>query len=249
MPRYFVKLAYDGTPFHGWQIQQNAHTVQEEIEKGLSTILGAKTEVVGCGRTDTGVHAKEFYLHFDTEKELDNEQLKNKLNGILPHSIGIFEVLSVTDEAHTRFDATLRSYDYRIVQTADPFEINRAYHFRLPLDVELMNKAASKLLEVKDFASFCKAGSDVKTTLCDVSKAEWKKEGDVLIFTISADRFLRNMVRAIVGTLMDVGLGKITLEEFEEVIKSGNRSEAGSSAPAHGLYLVKVEYPKEIFNK
>ncbi|MBL4624277.1 MAG: tRNA pseudouridine(38-40) synthase TruA [Flavobacteriales bacterium] len=244
MLRYFVKLAYDGTPFHGWQIQPNANSVQQEIQQALGIVLGVKTDVVGCGRTDTGVHAKGFFLHFDCQDIQDTNKLITRLNGLLPHSIGILEVYRVESDSHARFDAIVRSYEYRIVQVKNPFELKRAYQFRLPLNVEAMNTAAEYLLSVNDFASFCKIGSDTKTTICKVSAAKWVRNESMLVFTISADRFLRNMVRAIVGTLMDVGLGKIGFEDFKVIIETGNRSEAGSSAPAHGLYLTQVQYPE-----
>ncbi|MBL4653933.1 MAG: tRNA pseudouridine(38-40) synthase TruA [Flavobacteriales bacterium] len=244
MSRYFVKLAYDGTPFHGWQIQPNANTVQQEIQKALSTILGTKTEVVGCGRTDTGVHASAYFLHFDSDNDFEEDKLISQLNGLLPVEIGICEVYKVTQGSHARFDATLRSYEYRIVRVKSPFEVKRAYQFRLLLDVNAMNLAAKYLLNITDFASFCKLGSDAKTTICKVTQAQWEQKNELLIFKISADRFLRNMVRAIVGTLMDVGLGKISFEAFKSIIETGNRSDAGTSVPAHGLYLTHVEYPK-----
>jgi len=244
MPRYFVKLAYDGTPFHGWQTQPNANTVQQEVHKALSVIIGKTTEVIGCGRTDTGVHASVYYLHFDSDEKHNTSKLLTKLNGLLPLSIGVYEAYEVRPESHARFDATMRSYEYRIVVVKNPFEVKRAYQFRLPLDIQSMNFAANYLLSISDFASFCKLGSDAKTTICKVSEAKWEKQDDLLIFRISADRFLRNMVRAIVGTLMDVGLGKISFEAFKTIIEKGNRSEAGTSAPAHGLYLTHVEYPE-----
>jgi tRNA pseudouridine38-40 synthase len=244
MPRYFVKLAYDGSTFHGWQVQPNANSVQQEFQQALAIILGVKVDVVGCGRTDSGVHAKEFYLHFDCTKRQETAKLITKLNGLLPHSIGIYDAYEVGPASHARFDAIVRSYEYRVVQVKNPFEVKRAYQFRLPLDLEAMNRAAAYLLSVNDFASFCKIGSDAKTTICKVSEAKWERKGDMIVFRISADRFLRNMVRAVVGTLMDVGLGKITYEYFVKVIEKGSRSEAGSSAPAHGLYLTHVEYPE-----
>ncbi|MBT6746422.1 MAG: tRNA pseudouridine(38-40) synthase TruA [Flavobacteriales bacterium] len=244
MPRYFVKLAYDGTPFHGWQTQPNANTVQEEVHKALSVIIGKTTEVVGCGRTDTGVHASVYYFHFDSDEKHNTNKLLTKLNGLLPRSIGVYEAYEVRPESHARFDATMRSYEYRIVVIKNPFEVKRAYQFRLPLDIQAMNFAANYLLSISDFSSFCKLGSDAKTTICKVSEAKWEMQDDLLIFRISADRFLRNMVRAIVGTLMDVGLGKISFEAYKTIIEKGNRSEAGTSAPAHGLYLTHVEYPE-----
>lgn len=244
MPRYFVKLAYDGTPFHGWQTQPNANTVQQEVNNALSIIIGQSAEVVGCGRTDTGVHASVYYLHFDSDEKQNTSKLVTKLNGLLPQAIGACEAYEVSPKSHARFDATMRSYEYRIVRLKNPFEVKRAYQFRLPLDIQSMNFASNYLLSISDFSSFCKLGSDAKTTICKVSEAKWERQDDLLIFRISADRFLRNMVRAIVGTLMDVGLGKISFEAFKTIIENGKRSEAGTSAPAHGLYLTHVEYPE-----
>jgi tRNA pseudouridine38-40 synthase len=241
-----MKLAYDGTPFHGWQIQPNANTVQQEVEAALSTILGIHTGVVGCGRTDTGVHAKDYVLHFDCLSMQNTGKLRASLNGVLPSSIGISAIYEVKADAHARFDAVARSYEYKIVQEKNPFMVNRAYQFRMPLNIEAMNKAADYLLQVTDFASFCKVGSDAKTTFCKVTCAEWIINGKQLVFHITADRFLRNMVRAIVGTLLQVGLGKISVADFKGIIEKGHRSEAGASAPAEGLYLRKIVYPKNL---
>lgn len=243
--RYFLQLSYDGTNYHGWQIQPNAISVQEVLDKALSTLCGESIFTLGCGRTDTGVHAKDFYAHFDTNKELDNKLIIN-LNGILPDDIAAKRFIKVADDAHARFDATLRSYEYYMHFHKDPFRNGYSYYFpyyKKP-NLELMNEAAAYLLEVEDFASFNKAHAGSKTTICKLSRAEWLQlDEHCIVFHISADRFLRNMVRAIVGTLIDVGNGKLSLEEFKKIIASKNRSNAGTSVPGNGLYLSKIIYP------
>lgn len=245
--RYFLELAYSGTNYHGWQIQKNAHSVQAEIQNALSILLKEPTDILGSGRTDAGVHATQQYAHFDTDKELDTNLYLKKLNGILPQDISIKRVLPVHDEAHTRFDATQRHYIYRINQEKTPFLKNSSYYNFRTFDTELMNKAASILLKHKDFQCFSKVHTDVNHYLCDIQKAYWQKETyyniNLLVFYIQANRFLRGMVRAIVGTLLNVGSGKITLEEFEQIILNKDRKQAGWSAPAQGLFLAKVEYP------
>lgn len=248
--RYFLKLSYHGKPFHGWQRQPNAVTVQQTIEEALSTILRNEIAIVGAGRTDAGVHASEMYAHFDIPVDavhLDLTMLRNKLNGFLPQAIAIQDILEVHDEAHTRFDATDRSYVYRIAKQKNPFTTVAAYHFKLPLALEAMNEAAKKLLNYRDFECFSKSNTDVKTYLCDVREAVWLETEDEYHFHITADRFLRNMVRAIVGTLLEIGIGKKEVTWMDEVIASKSRRLAGASAPAHGLYLTKVEYPLSIF--
>lgn len=246
--RYFIELAYKGTPFHGWQIQPNAITVQELLNKALITIFREEINVVGAGRTDTGVHASYFIAHMDLEKPINDIPLAiNKLNKILPKEIAIFKIEKVRPEAHARFDATSRSYEYHINPTKNPFLIDFAWHFKMPLDIDLMNKAAKLLLNFTDFTSFSKTGTQVATNNCLITKAEWKLEQGILKFYISADRFLRNMVRAIVGTLVDIGLGKLTIDNFIKIVESKNRSKAGFSVPPQGLYLTQIEYPKEIF--
>lgn len=243
--RYFLQLAYDGTNYHGWQIQPNAISVQEVLDKALSTLCAEPIYSLGCGRTDTGVHAKDFYAHFDTSKELDDRLIIN-LNGILPDDIAAKRFIKVDDQAHARFDATLRSYEYHMHFHKDPFKNGYSYYFpyqRKP-DVHLMNEAAKYLLEVNDFACFSKAHAGAKTTICKVSRAEWQIiNEDTIVFHISADRFLRNMVRAIVGTLIDVGNGKLTSEDLKKIIESKNRSMAGTSVPGNGLYLCEIKYP------
>lgn len=245
--RYFIRLSYKGTNYHGWQIQPNAITVQEVLNKALSTILNSDINVVGCGRTDTGVHASDFYAHFDVEnKEFDCEKLAFRLNRFLPHDIAIKKVFAVRDDAHTRFDATSRTYHYFITKEKNPFRLESHWKVPYELDVDKMNQAAAALFDYIDFTSFSKLHTDVKTNNCKVYQAEWKESDDEIIFTVKADRFLRNMVRAIVGTLVEVGRGKLDIDGFRKVIESKNRSKAGTSVPGHALYLAEVGYPEDI---
>ncbi len=245
--RYFIELSYNGTPYHGWQIQPNAISVQEVIEKALSTLLRTTITIVGAGRTDTGVHAKQIMAHFDVAQELDEAQMRYKLNSILPPAIAIHKVYRVQDEAHARFDATSRAYEYHITLAKNPFLTESAYYMkRASLDISKMNEAAKLLLNYTNFKCFSKSKTDVKTYNCTITEAYWEQRGDHLIFTIAANRFLRNMVRAVVGTLLEVGQGKMAVEEIHEVIKSEDRGKAGCSVPAHGLYLIKVDYPQSI---
>lgn len=246
--RYFVELAYNGTPFHGWQIQPNAYTVQEALDKALSTILRQKIETLGCGRTDTGVHAREFFAHFDAvdsthQHDMQSERFLNSLNSLLAYEIGIKRIMPMPDEAHARFDATLRSYEYLIHHHKDPFKHNRSWLLRDKLDIQKMNEAAAFLMAYTDFSSFSKSNTQVLTNNCKVSKAIWSEIEGGLKFEISADRFLRNMVRAIVGTLVLIGKGLNPPESIHEVIQSKDRSNAGSSVPSCGLYLTEVKYP------
>ncbi|GAA4271261.1 tRNA pseudouridine(38-40) synthase TruA [Aquimarina gracilis] len=243
--RYFLELSYDGTPYHGWQRQPNAISVQEVLEDSLSTILRTKTEIVGAGRTDTGVHAKQIMAHFDFENELNDEDLSYKLNSILPLEIAIRSVFRVNEEAHARFDAISRSYEYHVNFTKDPFVINKSYYLKKTLDLDLMNKAAKLLLNYTNFKCFSKSKTDVKTYNCTITEAFWESNKDKIVFKISANRFLRNMVRAIVGTLIEIGEHKLDLDDLVDIIKSEDRGRAGYSVPAHGLYLTKVEYPEK----
>ena len=243
--RYFIKLAYNGTNYHGWQIQPNAASVQETMNKAFSVILNSKIELMGAGRTDTGVHAKEMYAHFDFETAIDTTTLIHKLNSYLPKDIVIYDIFPVADDAHTRFDATKRTYEYHINTFKDAFLQEQSWYFHQKLDLDLMNEAASILLKHTDFQCFSKVNTDVNTFDCSIFEAHWKKENEKLIFTISANRFLRNMVRSIVGTLINIGLHKITLDNFEQIIESKSREKAGFSVPAHGLYLTKIEYDSE----
>jgi len=241
--RYFAELAYKGTAYHGWQIQPNANTIQETLEKAFSTILRTPDfSCVGCGRTDTGVHASQYFMHFDLENSIDEVHLTHKVNALLPNDIVVYNIKHVKDSLHARFDAKERSYKYYINTERNPFTLGTSYYFSHPLDIEKMNEAANYLLQINDFACFAKVHSDVKTTICDVRFAKWEKIEDKLIFTITADRFLRNMVRAVVGTLLLVGEKKITFNEFKAIIESKNRSNAGRSVPGHGLFLRKIVY-------
>lgn len=240
--RYFIKLAYNGTLYNGWQIQPNAPSVQETMNKAFSIILSSPINLMGAGRTDTGVHAREMYAHFDLDKTFDIPSTIHKLNSFLPKDIVIYDIFEVSDEAHTRFDATKRTYEYHINTFKDAFLQNQSWYFHQKLDLDLMNEAAKSLLKHTDFQCFSKVNTDVNTFDCEIFEAYWIKENGKLIFTISANRFLRNMVRSIVGTLINIGLHKITLDDLETIIKSKNREKAGFSVPAHGLYLTKIEY-------
>ncbi|MCF8715668.1 tRNA pseudouridine(38-40) synthase TruA [Joostella atrarenae] len=244
--RYFLELSYNGRHYHGWQNQPNAISVQEVLENALSILLRKEISIMGAGRTDSGVHAKQMYAHFDTEEEINRVELIYKLNSFLPTDISIKDIFLVKDDAHTRFDAVARSYEYWIVQEKNPFLTDYAYYFKTVLDIGAMNEAAAELLNHKDFQCFSKSNTDVKTYLCDLKKAVWVQEKETLVFHITADRFLRNMVRAIVGTLLDVGIGKSNLHDVKQIIESKSRSKAGASVPAHGLYLTEVTYPDTI---
>ena len=239
----FFEIAYDGTGYCGWQIQPNAPTVQGSIEDALSKLNGNKPiGIVGCGRTDTGVHAKEMFAHFDYAPTLEIDSVLHKLNSYLPKDIVIYDIIPVHNEAHARFDAKKRTYNYYITSVKDVFSQEECWYYHQNLDVELMNQAAKILLNHTDFQCFSKVNTDVNTFNCTISEAHWTQENNQLIFTISADRFLRNMVRAIVGTLINVGLHKITLSEFNSIIENKNRNEAGFSVPAQGLFLTKIDY-------
>lgn len=241
--RYFLKIAYNGTAYHGWQVQPNAITVQEVLQDCLQKLQQqALIETVGCGRTDAGVHATEFYVHFDLEQP-PIENFIFRLNRFLPKDIVAYELLPVHAGAHARFDATSRSYEYHLHTFKNAFKEHRSAFVEAKLNVEAMNVAASELLSHDDFASFCKANAGSKTTICDVRKATWSTNGDSLCFTITADRFLRNMVRAVVGTLLEIGKGKIPASEMKKIINDHDRSSAGTSAPAGGLYLTEITYP------
>lgn len=241
--RYFIHLAYNGTPYHGWQIQPNATSVQETLNKAFSVLLQSEINLMGAGRTDTGVHAKEMYAHFDFEAIIDIPNLVHKLNSFLPKDIVIHDIIPVHDDAHTRFDATKRTYEYHIHQFKNPFLDELSWYFHQPLDIDLMNEAAKLLFNYTDFECFSKVNTDVNTFDCTIFEAHWKRgENDQLVFTISANRFLRNMVRSIVGTLVNIGLHKITIEDFAQIIESKSRDKAGFSVPGHGLYLTQITY-------
>ena len=248
--RYFVELSFNGKNYHGWQIQPDQVTVQQVIEKALSVLLRQTIRVTGCGRTDAGVHASQFYLHFDIEKIIEKEKLKYRLNSFLPDDIAVHYIHSVKKDSHARFDASSRSYEYRISTEKDVF-LNE-FSSRIDkgqVDIDSMNRAAALLLGNHNFKCFSRSNTDVKTFNCEVTEAVWKSNNDVLIFHISANRFLRNMVRAIVGTLIEVGRQKMTLTEFKEILLNQDRTQAGASAKAKGLFLTKVIYPKDIFIK
>lgn len=251
MTRYFIYISYDGTAYHGWQIQPNGDSIQENVMKALSTILRESIEITGAGRTDAGVNATEMPAHFDTEAEIsDTAQLTDKLNRLLPKDISIIRIVKVRPDAHARFDATSRTYKYYITTVKDPFYGRYKYRIFCPLDFDKMNEAAAILKEYTDFTSFSRLHTDVKTNNCDVSHAMWTRtDNENWTFTITADRFLRNMVRAIVGTLVDVGRGKISIKQFREIIEKKDRGAAGSSAPGNALFLYNVSYPEDIFLK
>ena len=242
--RYFIELSYDGTPFVGWQRQTKGDSVQSCLEDALSILFRKKISIVGAGRTDAGVHALQIFAHVDLDGHVDQD-LIFRLNKLLQKEIAVKNIISVTQDAHARFDAVSRIYRYNITTEKNPF-LQKRSSFCKPIDVELMNQAAKILIDHKDL-KFSKSKTDVKTYICDIQHAYWQENGSELVFFIQANRFLRNMVRAIVGTLIEVGLGKISILDFESILASCDRSQAGYSVPAHGLYLEKVSYPKHIF--
>lgn len=244
MQRYFIHFSYDGTDFHGWQIQPNGISVQETLNNSLTTILRTDISVVGAGRTDTGVHAREMTAHFDYEdNNLDCQQVCYRLNRILPKTISVQKMEPVSDDMHARFSAKWRTYHYYVHLNKDPFLRHYSLETHYELDFDLMNKAGEILTQHKDFAAFCKAGADCKTTLCDLKECRWiKTEEGAWYMTVTANRFLRNMVRAIVGTMFLVGRKKISLDDFKLILESENRSEAGESMPGNALFLWKIEY-------
>ncbi|WP_271406785.1 tRNA pseudouridine(38-40) synthase TruA [Tenacibaculum soleae] len=240
--RYFIELAYKGKNYHGWQIQPDAISVQEKINKAISTVLRQNISITGAGRTDTGVHASQMFAHFDTNTLL-TEKFAFRLNALLPDDIVIFNIKLVHDDAHARFDANSRSYEYKIWLGRNPFSLDTSWQlYNKKLNIDLMNQAASILYKHEDFECFSKVKTGVYTFNCSITNAQWIVKGNELTFYITANRFLRNMVRAIVGTLIDVGLGKTSINEFQNIIKSKNRSNAGTSAPAKGLFLTAVTY-------
>ena len=239
--RYFVELAYNGTSFHGSQRQPNGITVQEVLEDAFATVIREPVALTFAGRTDAGVHAEQMFAHFDMDGlQMTGDGLRDRLNSLLPASIAVRRIFPVPDDAHARFSAIERTYEYRISTVKDPFRQDLVTKVAPGLDFDAMNEAAHMLLGTHDFASFCKVHTDVKTTICTITRAEWINES---VFTISADRFLRNMVRAVVGTLFEVGRKKMAVNEFQSVIDSRNRCAAGQSAPPQGLYLTKILYP------
>ena len=251
--RYFITLSYDGAAYCGWQRQPDAPTVQQALEQALSTLLRVPTEVVGAGRTDTGVNASRYVAHFDCEAGVkDSAQLVYKLNLILPQDIAVQSICEVRADAHARFDAVEREYTYYLSQRKNPFRRHSAWQYYVQLNVERMNEAARALVEYDDFTSFAKLNSNNKTNICRVVCAEWRRDEedeDLLIFTIRADRFLRNMIRAIVGTLVDVGRGRYTVEEFCDILHSRDLSRSSAGAPAQGLFLSDVQYDESVYTK
>lgn len=246
--RYFIYLSYDGARYHGWQIQPNGISVQEVLNKALSTLLREPIEVTGAGRTDAGVNASLMVAHFDCQQTTDNGQLTYRLNKLLPPDIVIHKIQQVKDDAHARFSATSRTYHYYIITEKSPFE-PYAYRFPQPIDFDRMNEAAQTLFDYIDFTSFSKLHTDVKTNNCRIITARWEQLSPIKWqFTITADRFLRNMVRAIVGTLLDVGRGVLTIEQFREIIEKKDRCSAGTSVPGNALFLADVTYPEETFD-
>ena len=250
--RYFIHLAYNGAAYGGWQFQPNAVTIQELLQKGLLAIAGIKSGIIGCGRTDAGVSASVFYAHFDSGDNFSSEallQMCYRLNRFLPQDIVIYKIIPVIPGSHARFTAIAREYEYLIIKQKDPFKFQEAYLVRGELDIYMMNKCSALLVGKHDFQCFSKVNTQVNNYFCDIKHALWIEKEHKLIFTIRADRFLRNMVRAIVGTMLDVGRGKISPEQFQQIIESHNRGNAGYSVPAKGLTLTNVLYPEGIFLK
>ncbi|MCH7401037.1 tRNA pseudouridine(38-40) synthase TruA [Belliella kenyensis] len=245
--RYFLEIAYNGAAYHGWQSQKNATSVQQTIETALSTLLRVPVAIMGSGRTDTGVHASQQFAHVVIESEIHLPDFLKKLNALLPKDIAVYSILPVRDEAHARFDAVWRSYVYKIATRKDPFGNGLNWCYYRPLDILAMNQASRLLLSHEDFECFSKVKTDVNHFGCKIKTAFWEQIGNEIHFHITANRFLRGMVRAIVGTLVLVGEGRLTLEQFQEVLDSKDRSNAGSSAPASGLFLCSVVYPEDIF--
>ncbi|MCR5076995.1 MAG: tRNA pseudouridine(38-40) synthase TruA [Prevotella sp.] len=255
MQRYFITLSYDGTAYHGWQVQPNGISVQEVLERALSTLLREPVAVTGAGRTDAGVHGRMMVAHFDTAQAIDCAQLTYKVNRLLPRDISVSRIKAVDGELHARFSATSRTYHYYIHTGKQPFSRHYSCEIRYPLDFDSMNEAAAYLIGEKDFKCFCKAGADVKTTICRLTEARWmscrselalpmEDKGTVAdwCFVITANRFLRNMVRAVVGTLIDVGRGRLALDDFKRIVDNGTRSDAGESMPGNALFLWNIKY-------
>jgi len=246
--RYFIELSYNGSNFHGWQIQPNAITVQETIENSLQVLLKNKNlKLIGAGRTDTGVHASQMFAHFDSDLDFEIKNLIFKLNSFLGKNIVIKNIVRVHDDSHARFDASLREYKYYLTTIKDVYNPDTKYYFTKKLDFQRINKALDIIKNNTNFKSFCRSKTDVTNFECVIYKFDYELNNSDLIFRISANRFLRNMVRAIIGTILDVGLCKVSLEELKDIINKSNRIYAGPSVPAHGLFLTKVEYPENIF--
>ena len=243
--RYFIKFSYNGSNYHGWQIQPNAKTVQNELQKCLSILLQKNIELVGAGRTDAGVHAKQMFAHFNYSKNIENNKIIHKLNSFLPNDIFVIQIFKVKDQSHARFSAVSRTYKYYISHKIDIFNPN-VHVVRKDLNVEKMNKASKHIVGEKDFTSFSKLHSETFTSICNVLMASWEIQDDKLVFTITSNRFLRNMVRSIVGTLIDVGLSKIQEKDLIDIINQKDRSAAGVSVPAKALFITNISYPKNI---
>ena len=243
--RYFIELSYDGTAYHGWQRQDGAKSVQAAIEQGLYYKIDHNEGITGCGRTDTGVHARQFFAHFDHSGTLNNDklaELRGELNSFLKHDIAIHKIFRVKDQAHARFDATARTYKYYISTSKNPFNRHYSWFYHAPLNLDMMNQCAAILYNHSDFTSFAKLHGGAQTNICQITHAQWEARENELIFTITADRFLRNMVRSIVGTMIDAGRGKIGPDDLINIIQDKDRGSAGMSAPAKGLFLYQVEY-------
>ncbi|HYC87098.1 MAG TPA: tRNA pseudouridine(38-40) synthase TruA [Chryseosolibacter sp.] len=247
--RYFFEIAYDGANYNGWQSQANAIGIQTVVEEKLSMVFRTQVKIVASGRTDTGVHCEQQYFHADLSREIDPELFIAKVNSIMPPDISIQSIRKVRPDASARYDAIERVYRYQITRRKNPFMRQRAWHFFKPVDIQTMNEAAALLRGEHDFECFSKVKTDVNHFLCNIRSAEWREKGDMLIFTISANRFLRGMVRAIVGTLLDIGTGKTSMQEFRNIIQSKDRKKAGANVPSYGLYLMKVKYRSTIFIK
>jgi tRNA pseudouridine38-40 synthase len=248
MQRYFIDCAYDGSAYHGWQIQPNGLSVQQTIQQALTVLLKKDIEIVGSGRTDTGVHARQQWAHADMNiSAYTKEDFIYKLNCILPQDICVKQILSVIPTAHSRFDAVERTYKYYMHFHKDPFERYYSYFVNRSLDIDKMQSAANELMKFTDFASFCKSNAGSQTTICELRRSEFEVTATGIVFTISANRFLRNMVRAVVGTLIEIGQGRLKPEELTSIIEKKNRSAAGYSVPAHALFLHEVKYSKHIF--
>ena len=247
MNRYLLEISYDGLGYSGWQVQPKEKTIQGELQKGISTLLGSQIKLVGAGRTDAGVHAVKSFAHFDFPEDIDSEKIKYKLNGLVSKNIAIHNIYLVNSNFHARYSAISRTYEYWINCKKDPFLINRSFYYTQPLDLKLFNEGCSYLLGEKDFSCFCKSKSDLKNKICTIEDAVCYSSKDMFIFKITANRFLHNMVRSIVGTLIDFSLGKINQQQIITIILSKDRTKAGFSVPSHGLYLVNVEYPKNSF--
>jgi len=243
MARFFIQLSYHGNAYHGWQLQENANTVQQVLNEKISVLLNQPIMTIGCGRTDTGVHARVFFAHFDTQESFDAVDFLFRLNNMLPHDIGVQRIVGVSDTDHSRFSATHREYQYFIHTRKDPFLQGQSWFQPFEFDVDAMNYASKLMMRHNDFASFCKAGGAQKTTICRIDMAHWERREHQLVFTIGADRFLRNMVRAVVGTMKEIGLGKLKPDAIDSIIESRSRTRAGASVPAHGLFLTNVTYP------